>query len=118
MPYSLDLRKRVVNFVETGGGVTRASRIFSVSRASIYRWLAREDLRSTKVERRYRKLDWSAVEKDVQQNPDLRLVERAVKFGVQPASILYALSKMKITRKKNNFVIKKEIGKNELRTIE
>ncbi len=61
MPYSLDLRKKVINYVERGGGVTKASQIFQVSRASIYRWLNRENLEATKVKRRQRKLNWEAL---------------------------------------------------------
>ena len=41
MPYSLDLRQKVVNFVENGGKITDAAHIFEVGIASIYRWLAR-----------------------------------------------------------------------------
>jgi putative transposase len=46
MAYSLDLRKRVVDYVENGGGITKAA-VFKVGRATIYRWLRREDLRAT-----------------------------------------------------------------------
>lgn len=113
MPYSLDLRTRVVTFVENGGGITRASKLFQVSRTSIYRWLNRNNLQATTVEHRQRKLDWFALEKDVAQNRDLRLIDRAKKFGVSPSAIFYALKKMKINRKKNSFVIKREIDKKE-----
>jgi transposase len=45
MAYSLDLRQKVVNYVENGGSITKAAAIFKVGRATIYRWLGREDLR-------------------------------------------------------------------------
>ena len=102
MPYSLDLRKKVIDYVERGGGVTKASQIFQVSRASIYRWLNRENLEATKVKRRQRKLNWEALKQDVKENPQQRLIDRAIEFNVQPSAILYALRQMKITRKKNN----------------
>ncbi|VEP12661.1 transposase [Hyella patelloides LEGE 07179] len=117
MPYSLDLRKKIVDYVERGGGVTKAAQIFKVSRASIYRWLNRENLEATKVKRRQRKLDWEALKKDVRENPQHRLIDRAIKFEVQPSAILYALRQMKITRKKNNYVIAKEAEKKESNTI-
>ena len=44
MAYSLDLRKRIVDYVENGGGITKAAALFKVGRATIYRWLGREDL--------------------------------------------------------------------------
>lgn len=55
---------------------------------------------ATQVKRRKRKLDWQALEKDVKENPDTRLIDRAKKFGVRPSAISYALKEMKITRKK------------------
>ena len=36
MPYSLDLREKVINFVENGGTITKAAYIFGIGRASIY----------------------------------------------------------------------------------
>ena len=40
MPYSLDLRQKVINFVENGGTTTKAAHTFGIGRASIYRWLS------------------------------------------------------------------------------
>ena len=133
MPYSLDLRTRVITFVENGGGITKASQLFQISRTSIYRWFNRTHLQPTKVLRRKRKIDLCALEKDVAQNPDLRLIDRAQKFNVTPSAISYALKKLKIIRKKavrtrddesrkgtltktNNFAIENEIATKELNT--
>lgn len=117
MVYSLDLRIRVINYVENGGSVTKAAQLFKVGRASIYRWLNRETLESTKVERRNRKLDWIALKKDVEENPEGRLIDRAKKFGVRPSAISYALKQMKITRKKTASLPLKETEKKEYNTI-
>lgn len=65
MPYSLDLRKKVIEYVEAGGSITKASRIYKIGRASVYRWLNRADLSPTQVKRRHRKLDWKALKKVV-----------------------------------------------------
>ena len=113
MVYSLDLRIRVINYVENGGSVVKAAKLFRVGRASIYRWLNRETLEATKVKHRNRKLDWSASE-----NSEARLIDRAKKFGVRPSAISYDLKQMKITRKKNSFVIEKGTDKKEYNTIE
>jgi transposase len=113
MSYSIDLRKRVVDYVENGGRIAQATGLFQVVVATIYRWLGRTDLRATKVKRRKRKLDWKALENDVKENPDARLIDRAKKFGVRPSAISYALKEMKITRKKKNFVIRRETEKQE-----
>ena len=58
MPYSLDLRQKVTNFVENGGTVTKAAHTFEIGIASIYRWFSRPTLEATKVKSRQRKLDW------------------------------------------------------------
>ena len=100
MSYSLDLRKRVINYIDNGGSILSATRIYKVGRSTIYRWLARIELKPTKVTRRQRKLDWEALEQDVKENPDLRLCDRALKFGVNISSIGYGLHQMKITQKK------------------
>jgi len=82
-------------------------------RASIYRWLERKKLEATKVNHRHRKLDWKELEKYIKENPEVKLKLVAEKFGVSTTAIWTTLKKMKITRKKKNFVIKKEIEKKE-----
>lgn len=99
--------------MENGGKITEAAKVFSIGRATIYRWLSRQELEATKVEHRQRKLDWEALERDVEENPDAKLIDRAKKFGVRPSAICYALKKIKITRKKKNFGIEKETEKKE-----
>lgn len=117
MSYSIDLRKKVVTYVRNGGSVTSAARIYQIGRTTIYEWLKRENLSPIKVEHRQRKLDWKALERDVQENPDARLIDRAKKFNVGINTIFYALKKMNITRKKKNFVTKKERQNQELNII-
>ena len=57
MPYSLDFRKKVINFVENGSTITKAIHTFGRGRASIYRWLSRPKLSATKVKSSQIKLD-------------------------------------------------------------
>jgi transposase len=100
MTYSVDLRERVVEFVNEGGAKIEAARRFSVSEGSVHNWLNRENLAPTKVKRRHRKLDWKALEKNVQERPDVKLQDRAEHFGVHKSAIWYALKQMNMTRKK------------------
>ncbi|MDE5116226.1 MAG: IS630 transposase-related protein, partial [Trichodesmium sp. St2_bin2_1] len=74
MPYSLDFRQKVINFVENGGTITKAAHIFGIEIASIYRWLSRPKLSATQVKSRQIKLDWKELEKDVKQNPESIIV--------------------------------------------
>ena len=57
MSYSLDFIKKVINFVENGGMITKAAHTFGRGRASIYRWLSRPKLSATKVKSSQIKLD-------------------------------------------------------------
>ncbi len=100
MSYSLDLRIRVVGAIEQGTSVTKAAKIYQVGRATIYRWLGREDLKPIKAIGRKRQLDWTALKLDVEQNPDPKLADRAQKFGVSASALCYAFTQMKITRTK------------------
>jgi putative transposase len=117
MSYSLDLRTKVVNFIENGHSMAEAAKTFGISRATIYRWLKRTELAPTKVTTRKRKVDIVALAKDVERDPSTSLKERAKRFGVTPAALCYRFKKMKITRKKNSYAIKKGIPKRGLPTI-
>ena len=80
MPYSLDFRQKVINFVENGGTITKVAHTFGIGRASIYRWLSRPKLSATKVKSRQMKLDWKELEKDVKQNPESSVVRQSQKI--------------------------------------
>lgn len=102
MTYSLDLRKRVVEFVKNGGSKAEASRVYKVSIWCVYDWCKRVDLEPKKLpQRRKRKLDWEAVRYHVQKHPDALLRERAEYFGVNINAIWYACEQMNLSRKKN-----------------
>jgi transposase len=74
-------------------------------------------LKPTQVKRRRRKLDWPALEKDVEENHKARLIDRARKFGVRPSAIHYALKELKIRRKKKKFATGKETALKESNII-
>ncbi len=101
MTYSIDLRKKVVGFIEAGGSKVEASRIFNVGRKSIYNWLNNNTLSPKKHGERRRKIDKKALLEDVQKHPDKILRERAAAFGVRTSSMHNALKKLKISHKKS-----------------
>ncbi|MYC74212.1 hypothetical protein F4X10_00365 [Candidatus Poribacteria bacterium] len=103
MAYSTDLRKRVLDFIHTGGKKAEAARRFSVDRSTIYRWLGAQDPLVTEKPgpKHMRCLDEMALKKHVADFPDLTQNERATHFGVSVSSIGYGLRKLGITRKKN-----------------
>ena len=106
MTYSTDLRKRVLDFIETGGKKAEAARRFSLNRSTIYRWLAAEDPLSSEKPgpKNMRVLDEAALKKHVADFPDLTQNERASHFGVSESSIGYGLPKLGITVKKHSAI--------------
>jgi len=102
MTYSIDLRKRVVEFVQNGGSKAEASRRYQVSLWCVNDWYKRDDLTPQLQERRKRKLDWSALDRHIKEYPDALIRERAQHFGVHNNAIWYANCQMKLTRKKNS----------------
>ncbi len=102
MTYSLDLRIRVVAFIKEGGSKFEACRRFNLSRKTVYNWLGCTDLTPKPAPaRRKRKLNWAHLQRDVEQNPDKLLRERAIDFDVSASSVWYALTQMQITHKKS-----------------
>jgi transposase len=101
MTYSVDLRKKVVAFVENGGSQAEAARHFDISLWCVRDWLARQDLQPQQqgVGRR-RKLDKEALRAHVRDYPDALIRERAVHFGVCPNAVWVALQVLKLTPKK------------------
>jgi len=100
MSYSIDLRKRVIDFVKQGGQKTEAARIFNVGRRTVHRWLLRPELAPSKRVSNGYKLKKDALQAHVDTFPDALLRERAVHFGVRLTTVSAALKKMGI-RKKN-----------------
>jgi len=77
MSYSIDLRRKVIGYVEKGGSRVKACRIFGISRKTIYHWFHRENLAPTPAKTRRRKLDKFALAQHVRHHPDALLRERA-----------------------------------------
>jgi len=101
MTYSVDLRSRVVAFVQDGGSKAEAARRFDVCRPCVYDWLKRGSLEPKRHGPRKRKLDRQALARHIQEHPDLLLRERAAHFGVRMYSIQYACQQLRISHKKN-----------------
>ena len=104
MAYSTDLRKRVLDFINNGGSKAAAERTFCVSRRTIYNWLEAEDPFACEKPgpKGPRHIDYDALQQHVADFPDFTLAERAQHFGASTHGIFYALSRLNITRKKND----------------
>lgn len=101
MGYSIDFRRQVFKIKQKEGlTFQEVSDRFGVPIRTLFRWqnriepIAKRNKPSTKI-------DMDALRKDVGDNPDLFQYERAKKFGVSQSAIYYALSRLKISYKKN-----------------
>lgn len=117
MPYSLDLRKRVIDSINNGMNTTEAARVFNVARRTIYDWKnLQKQTGSLKAKTGYQKghshkiKDWEMFRRFVEANKQYqgpRMIEELEKqTGIKVSDpVLYrALKKIGYTSKKNLFL--------------
>lgn len=106
MAYSLDLRQRVVEAVRKAAQTKEEiATLFSVSVATINRWLKRECLVADKPgPTNAHKINRDELRALVANEPDCYLEEYAEKLGSKRSTVAYNLKVLKLTRKKNNAV--------------
>ncbi|MEG3641672.1 IS630 transposase-related protein, partial [Magnetococcus sp. PR-3] len=97
----IELRKRVLDFIDAGGRKTDAAVLFQVNRSTIYEWLKRPKLEPSQRSKCDRKLKKEELLAHVEAHPDALQRERAVHFGVHRSTISAALKVLNI-RKKND----------------
>ncbi len=107
MIYSIDLRKRVIAFIESCGKKLEASRRFNVCRPTIDQWLLLKKetggLEAPPLPARaWRKLNPEALLAYVEAHPDEMLEDYAEHFQTSPSGIWRALKRLNFTRKKDN----------------
>lgn len=116
-PYSVDLRERVLAYIDETKDKAKASQLFKVGIATIYRWIARKTQTgcvTPSPKKAYKKkIDDQELAAYVMQNPDHFLSEIANHFGTTLQAIFYALKRLKITRKKRLPSTRKEALKSE-----
>jgi len=100
MTYGIELRERVLSYIEEGGSHAVAARLFKVTPRTIYNWQHRQNLAPKKHGPRQRKLDKLALERHVDENPDALLRERAAHFGVHVNAIWVALHALNVVKKR------------------
>lgn len=100
--YGVELRKRVVSFVEEGGSKLEAARRFKVARQTVYTYLAMSkdgSLEPKKSWGSWRKLDPERLRKFIKEHADSTLMEMEKVFGVSHNTIWVRLNKLGITLK-------------------
>jgi len=102
----------VLEYLEETKDKKKASQLFKVGIATIYRWIVRKTQTGNvapSAKKAYKKkIDDQELIAYVTQNPDHFLSETANHFGTTLQAIFYALQRLKITRKKRLLSIRKE----------
>ena len=102
--YSIDLRSRVIESIETGNSLRVASKIFKVSKSAISRWWNRykeEGVISPKPNLGSKgKVSPDILKEFVELNSDKTLAEIGKHFGVSACSIYKRLKKLGYSYKK------------------
>lgn len=113
MKYSTDLRRKVIEAIEQGKSIAEASRVFSISRPAIYKWLRKKEFDgnlSDKPRRKtWKKIDPKVLIAFIKDHPDLTLAEYAKHFKASAVAVCRAFKRLKITRKKRHVFIKNEM---------
>ena len=115
--YSEDLRGRVLKYLEEGNDKESTANLFSIGIATLYRWIKlKKETGHLQVRQRtvFRKtIENEKLKVYIEEHPDAFLWEIAQHFSVTVQSIFYALRRLKITRKKRQRFIQKEMKKRE-----
>lgn len=114
--YSINLRERVLSYIDDGHTQKEASEVFKIPRQTIYNWFCLKSetggLRMRHSgKRHYSKFDAEKLKETLILPPDYYLSEIAVVFKVTPSSVCRALKRCGITRKKRAFSSRNEITK-------
>ena len=111
--YALDLRERVVKFIQGGGSKAEAARRFELARSSVYRYLVAAQkgaLAPKKSWGHWRKLDPQKLQAHVQKHPDATLKELQKTFGVSHHAIWVRLGQLGFTLKKTHKISRAQRG--------
>jgi putative transposase len=114
MSYSVDLREKVISYIEEGGKKSVANKLFKISRSTIDEWILRKKEKGNLEPNEYprpSKIDEEALIKHIKINSNVTQKECASKFKITQAGICKAFKRLKITRKKSQLYTKSETKK-------
>lgn len=120
-PYSVDLRKRVMEHLKRHGTPTLTSKVFNICRSIIYDWKKlKQKTGSIKAKEGYQKgyghkVELKTFKKVIESNSGLTLTGLVKKSGIEMSIMTCsrALKKMNVTRKKRPLVLKNETKKKD-----
>lgn len=119
-PYSIDLRKKVIEYIKKGNCQKSASKIFGIHKNTINRWSVRYKTEGT-IEPKIRlglksKVNKKELEEFVKNNPNTTLAKAGIKFGITAWQVGRILRKLGFSYKKKPLAMWKQAKKKELST--
>jgi transposase len=115
MAYSIDFRKKAIEYWNKGHTKEELYEAFGVypSRVSDWKKLLREtgSLEPQYRETRNRTIDPKRLEQEIERNPDFTFPELAKIFNCTKQAVDAAYKRLKITRKKDIFIRRKRLDK-------
>ena len=116
-PYSLDLRKKVMDYISQGNSQKQTSEVFGIHKNTINRWCVRNEKEGNYAPRprlgNKSKVDKLAMEEFVKTNPNINLSELGTRFEISPCHAGRLLKKLGFRYKKKASVIWKQMSKSE-----
>lgn len=108
--YSLDLRKKVMQFIQDGHSKVEACKVFNIGKSTLFSWFRKlkqhGTLEAQKPKTGQRKIDLEKLTVAVKNHPDKTLKEHAKDFNVSIFGIWKSLKKLGITLKKRQHIKK------------
>ena len=116
MTYSLDLRKKALDYLDKVGNRQKVTEAFTISLRTLERWIRRkrENCLSPKQRRPSpSKIDDQKLRLFIQKHPDAYLREIAKQFGATLQAVFYACKRLKISLKKRPHTTKRGMSKKD-----
>jgi transposase len=120
IPYSIDLRKKVIQLIKQGKQKSEISKLLSINRSTIFRWYKRfeevgnVDFKGYNNNQEKIKISQNILERIIKNNPSLTLFEIAKEVGnVSDVTVLNSLRRLGYSFKKSHGYIKKEMKKKD-----
>ena len=103
-PYSFDLRKKVINYIEKGKSQASASEAFGLHKNTVNRWCKRYKevgVFTAKPRLGFKsKVNKLELEEFIKNNPNIKLSEAGIKFGITGSQVGNILKKLGFSYKK------------------
>ncbi|MBL3284920.1 IS630 family transposase domain protein [Rickettsiales endosymbiont of Paramecium tredecaurelia] len=121
-PYSEDLRKRVVGYIQKGKTQKEASEVFGIHSNTVHRWWARYNKEGNYSARRRlgarRRVDYKEIELFVKNNPNTKLEVIGNRFGISSWHSARVLKSLGFSYRKKPLPMWKQVKKIERNNIE